>query len=90
MGGLDDELEVKRYLGRLAEEHDNADKAVVFWQGVHRAVPQTRHKPSFVDSTSRWANGMMVDLLKQSLQSYSSDDIDGQIAILSEMVAIYR
>jgi golgin subfamily B member 1 len=92
MGGLDDEVEVKRYLGRLAEENDNADKAVVFWQGVHRADPSDSEAHAVLRrlyvKVGKWH--AMVDLLKQTLDTYSPEDIPGKIAILREMVGIYR
>lgn len=92
LGGLDSEIEVKRYLGRLAEEKDQPEKAVVFWQGVRRLAPADEEAGSVLGrlyvQVGKWH--AMVDLLKDSLSRHDADDVAGKVAILQEMITLYR
>ena len=89
-GGLEDPVEVKRLLGRLSMEHDQPDKAITFWQGVLQSVPDDveaeGHLRALFAQVGKWH--AMVDLLKDKLDR--SQDRDGKIALLLEMIDLYK
>ncbi|MGB0588120.1 MAG: tetratricopeptide repeat protein [Myxococcota bacterium] len=91
-GGMEDLIEVKRMLGRLATEAGQPDRAVGFWQGVRTADPLDEEAESALSelyrSVGKWH--AMVDLLKERVTRLGADDPDGCIALYREMIDIYR
>ncbi|MCB9730663.1 MAG: tetratricopeptide repeat protein [Deltaproteobacteria bacterium] len=90
-GGMDDALEVKRMLGRLAEEKEQPDRAITFWQGVLSELPGD---PEAEDALSRLYEQVgkwhaMVDLLKDRLKRVDGG-LEQQLAIHRRMIDIYK
>jgi tetratricopeptide (TPR) repeat protein len=91
-GGMDDAVEVKRMLGRLAEEKDQPDRAVTFWQGVLTDVPGDAEAEDALsrlyEAVGKWH--AMVDLLKDRLKRIEGGPIEPQLAIHRRMIDIYK
>jgi len=93
-GGMEDPVEVKRLLGRLALERDQADKAVGFWQGVRAADPQDAeaegHLRKLYVAVGKWLS--LIDLLKENLDALPTtpDTLEERIGLLLEMIDIYK
>ncbi|MCC6619797.1 MAG: hypothetical protein IT385_01000 [Deltaproteobacteria bacterium] len=91
-GGFEDPVEVKRILARLAEEKDQADKAVTFWQGVRQAVPDDIEAETALtvlyERVGKWH--AMVDLLKERLDRLGAGDRVQKIEIQRQMIDIYK
>ncbi|MFT7579542.1 MAG: tetratricopeptide (TPR) repeat protein, partial [Myxococcota bacterium] len=91
-GGLEDQIEVKRMLARLAKQHKQPEKAIGFWQGVRTANPTDREAESnlrdlYVE-VGKWH--ALVDLIKDNLASLGPDDADLQLQFQLELVDIYK
>ncbi|MCA9514418.1 MAG: tetratricopeptide repeat protein [Myxococcales bacterium] len=91
-GGMEDQVEVKRLLGRLANDHGQPDKAIGFWQGVRQAVPEDDEAEAnlrrlYVD-VGKWLS--MIDLLKENYDRLPGGDVGGRTAILLEQIDIYK
>ena len=91
-GGLDDEVEVKRMLGRLATEHDQPERAITFWQGVRTADPLDEESEAALtelyQQVGKWH--AMVDLLKDKLKRLGGAGASDQIALHRRMISIYK
>ncbi len=91
-GGLDDAIEVKRMLGRLATEHEQPDRAITFWQGVRGAEPLDEEAEAALtelyQQVGKWH--AMVDLLKDKLKRLPAGDVDDRIALHTRMIGIYK
>ncbi|MDP6943013.1 MAG: hypothetical protein QF464_02590, partial [Myxococcota bacterium] len=91
-GGMEDVVEVKRMLGRLASESDQPDRAIGFWQGVRTAVPTDAEAEAALvalyRSVGKWH--AMVDLLKDGVKRLNGGDDTQRIGLYREMIAIYK
>ncbi|MGM0574216.1 MAG: tetratricopeptide repeat protein [Myxococcota bacterium] len=91
-GGMEDAVQVKRMLGRLAEEHDQPERAINFWQGVRQADPDDREAEEALarlyQAVGKWH--AMVELLKDKLKRLPDDDVEGRIDLHRRMIGIYK
>lgn len=91
-GGMDDAVEVKRMLGRLAEEKDQPDRAITFWQGVLTEVAGDSEAEDALsrlyEVVGKWH--AMVDLLKDRLKRIEDGPLEPQLAIHRRMIDIYK
>lgn len=91
-GGMEDQVEVKRLLGRLANDHGQPDKAIGFWQGVRQAVPEDAeaegHLRRLYAEVGKWL--AMIDLLKENYERLPEQDVAGRTAILLEQIDVYK
>lgn len=89
-GGMDDEIEVKRLLGRLALEQEQPDKAISFWQGVLSSAPDDEEADAQLRAlyvqVGKWH--ALVDLLKD--RADRAPDQASKTALLLEMIDIYK
>ncbi|MFO0751339.1 MAG: tetratricopeptide repeat protein [Myxococcota bacterium] len=91
-GGFEDPVEVKRILARLAEDKDQADKAVGFWQGVRQALPDDIEAETALttlyEKVGKWH--AMVDLLKERLDRLGAGQVAQKTEIHRQMIDIYK
>ncbi len=92
MGGIEDPVECKRVLARLAEERGKPDKAVGFWQAVYTADPNDLEAEGALRrlfaEVGKWH--AMVDLLKNNLGRLGADQVSEAIALHLEMIDIFK
>lgn len=91
-GGFDDPTMVRRMLGQLAEEKDQADKAIGFWGQVRASDPTDIEAEEALrrlyTKVGKW--NAMVDLLKEQLDRYSDEEVDEKTIVHLEMIDIYK
>jgi tetratricopeptide (TPR) repeat protein len=91
-GPGEDSLQVKRTLGRLADEHGQPERAVSFWQAVHEADHEDRDANDALGrlypKVGKWHS--MVDLLRQRLGRVDAEDRESHFALFDEIVRIYK
>ncbi|MBL8788768.1 MAG: hypothetical protein JNJ59_27990, partial [Deltaproteobacteria bacterium] len=94
-GGYEDKVEVWRILARLAEEKNQADKAVGFWVQVRGEAPGDAEAEGALRrlyaAVGKW--NAMVDLLKEGLDRIGDSGEAGtreKISILLEMIDIFK
>ena len=91
-GAMDDPIEVKRMLGRLATEHGQPDRAITFWQGVLGAEPLDEEAEAALtelyQQVGKWH--AMVDLLKDKQKRLPAANTDASIALHMRMIGIYK
>ena len=91
-GGMEDLVEVKRMLGRLATESGQPDRALGFWQGVRTAEPDDEEAEQALSELYRAVGKWhaMVDLLKERIARLGGADPDSSLALYKEIIEIYR
>ena len=91
-GGFDDPTMVRRMLAQLAEQKDQADKAIGFWGQVRASEPSDLEAEEALrrlyTKVGKW--NAMVDLLKEQLDRYSDDEVDEKTLVHLEMIDIYK
>ncbi|MEE2787852.1 MAG: tetratricopeptide repeat protein [Myxococcota bacterium] len=92
-----DKDEIKLTLGKrmaeVAEAHlKNPEKAIDIWKGVVKVAPDDVEAREALKrlyrAASKW--NALLEFLKEDLAEVGSQDPDGAIAILTEMVEVYR
>ncbi len=85
-------LKVQRTLALLAEEQNQPDKALSFWQAVRKEDPSDAEAEgrlhALYTTLGRWNN--LVDLLKDRFERLEAGDLDGRILTQLELVEIFR
>lgn len=85
------EAESKRILARTAAEFENPSKELSYWQAVANAEPSDdeaeRELEKLFTRLERWPS--LAELLKGRFDKLGAGDIDGKVAILKGMLAIY-
>ncbi len=91
-GGIEDPVEARRFLARLAEEKKQDEKAIQFWQELRKLVPEDDEAEQALRrlyaAVGKWH--AMVELLKERFDRLGPADVDDKILLLMEMIDIYK
>ena len=91
-GPGEEPLQVKRTLGRLADEHGQPERALTFWQSVYEADVMDRDANEALSrlypKVGKWHS--MVDLLKERLHRVDPEDDTARFALFDEIIRIYK
>ena len=80
-------------MAQLAERSSGAaEKAIDLWKGVLKQDPSQPDAVAALkrlyQKTEKW--NALLELLKEAVEALPKDDVDGRVAKLAEVVAIYR
>lgn len=89
----EEKVAISTELARVAERKaDNPTKAIDAWKQVLRLDPQNQDARDglrrLYETAEQW--NALLDLLKSDIEVLDKDDVDGRVAIMKKMVAIYR
>ncbi|MCA9522042.1 MAG: tetratricopeptide repeat protein [Myxococcales bacterium] len=83
---------LKRRIAGIAERHQNAEKAIYYWQAVRTADGadnEAREKlERLYTEAEKWHS--LVDLYKADLNDIPDDDVEAKLVIYRRMIEIYR
>jgi golgin subfamily B member 1 len=80
-------------IAQVAEDHlGNAEKAIDAWKSILRAQPDSEDAREALKrlyrKTEKW--NALLDMLKDEIERRPKDDLEGRVAGLMDVVAIYR
>ncbi len=94
--GVEDEEEKRKLSVEIAElaetQLGNPEKAIDSWKSILRANPDAQDARDALQrlyrKTEKW--NALLDMMKDEVEHLPEDDVDGRVARLMEIVAIYR
>lgn len=86
-------LEIGRRMAEVAERDLNSpDKAIDVWKGIRKLDPESDEARTALrrlfEETNKW--NALLEFLKEDFNLLPESDVEGQVAILQQMIGIYR